>query len=1734
MKKRIAIAVSNLPVVYWQWFKTFCLEFTQRDYEVDVFAFNQVKQPDYGESINVFPFLSAFIPDCPQAKSYLEENIANKQYEIAIGFELYGLKYAEQIANKAATRLGYYSCELYDESNPSLYESNIGTLLKYLREMMGKIDLFMIQDSDRFEECMRLLGPGTTPPKEVLYFPVCLPSLQSKYQYRSELRKALGIPEASKIVLYIGGLRENRYLYELTTYSQRLSEDTYVLIHGHSHYDPALLLRIQEMNINGRVHLSAKDLDDEELEKMLSGADIGFLYYRADVRNDFLTGRSSSKLALYLQHHLPVIVPDYPSFQRDINEYGYGKCIHDFFELPSAVKDITDNIEQYRLGAESAFEHIFDQRKYVDAIVTKLGEWRQNKPGENNHITLINETVSNSSISNSITLENKEFKKVKYSVCVPTYNRAAFIKEAVESVVKTCSSDLEIVIVDDGSTDTTSEIIASLADPRVRYIRKEHTSAPDTRNRCIAEARGEYIIWLDSDDAFTPGLIDKYHSILQSDPSIDIIYGNIQVCDHNLQPNGHLLTYRDFGNPTESFLQSLFAGSPIPNMGTMVKKRIYQTHGGFDIRFKRAHDYEFWSRGWVGCKFHYVNETVGFWRWHDENMSSGSVKIDFSYDVAILKSILSRYSLNELFPYQRKASEKPAIHYALSLVTIGNRFIQLDSQTDAIDYFSRAFQFTSDSRLRSEIMDRLAARILNPKEYRGISKPSKSILYVVHNIPPFASGGSENHTQILASHLKNIGFECDIMFPLHDPEEDDHKFTMFFWNGLRIFQVSYNRFLESSDTLIGKVFSSFIKAKGYSIIHFQHIIGFPVTLIREALDAGCKVAVTLHDYWYFCRRVHLFIPDTKSVCTGPETPRKCALCLQPMLPHAEPDSLAKSISVQLEITRGIFRRVHLLSAPSHFVKDIYSKFGLVNTRFEVNDLGLPDSQAMPKIKSQYLRIGYIGSIHAIKNLETIVYAAQHTEDGCQYAIWGNGLFDSLNQLLDSIEDLKNISYNGPYIRENLPAIFSEIDVLVVPSFLESSSITIREAFQNNTIVIAAARGGMVELVQDGVNGFLFNPDKPEELAAIINRLARDKSLLRQLEQNIKQVFSCKDEAQLWKHKYLNLLTDNQNSDAMRSVKVSIIIPLYNRLELTKQCFESIVAFTQKGLYEIIFVDNYSSDGTREYLNAIISQYPDVKTIFNSNNAGFAKANNQGFRESRGEYILLLNNDTKVTQGWLEPLIALLDDDSTITAVGPKLLYPDGSIQHVGVFVYHHTSENKIGAYHVDYKKPGDTPAASVAMEYRVLTAACILIRREMYERVGGLDEGFWNGYEDVDFCFKVSAAGGRLIYQPKSVVWHYESQSGTERFSRASMNEELLNSRWLGKIQPDFLYGPDGTMEKLPESIIRPYFRPVLSVVIPVFNQWEYTEACLTSLHQTLSIPSEIIIVDDCSSDGTFEKLKKFSSHFSLLRVVQNSSNSGFPKSVNTGLRIATGEYVLIANNDIIFTAGWFEALRSAIDNTPQGGMSGPLSNAVSGVQLVKGISYDSLEKMHEIAAQFSETNKGQTAIFPRVAFLCTLIKRSVLDAIGGLDERFSPGNFEDDDYCLRVQLAGFKTVIAIDTFIHHFGSKSFTAEGNERYAKLLEKNKRKFISKWGADPDEIWLKGVAPKSRTLRIPLQSQRSSELSAQLQECLNDNDYESAHRVILELLELAKSPGSGIQGDQVEKLKLLAGKLEAILQ
>jgi len=258
------------------------------------------------------------------------------------------------------------------------------------------------------------------------------------------------------------------------------------------------------------------------------------------------------------------------------------------------------------------------------------------------------------------------------------------------------------------------------------------------------------------------------------------------------------------------------------------------------------------------------------------------------------------------------------------------------------------------------------------------------------------------------------------------------------------------------------------------------------------------------------------------------------------------------------------------------------------------------------------------------------------------------------------------------------------------------------------------------------------------------------------------------------------------------------------------------------------------------------------------------------------------------------------------------------------------------------------------------------------------------------------------------------------------------------------------------------------SIILVSYNQINYTLECIQSVKNHTKVDYEIIVVDNNSSDDTVEKLIKDPD----IKLIQNKENLGFPNAVNIGIKAAAGKHILILNNDTIVTKGWLDRLIKVAESDPEIGVVGPISNIVSGVQIDKNANYNSIEEMHKYAAKVGKDNKGQVRQFPRVAFLCTLIKREVIDKIGGLDERFSPGNFEDDDFCLRAQLAGYKTVIAKDVFIHHYGSKSFKANGEAAYTERMQINQQKFVDKWGADPNEIWLKGEKIKSRNIVYPV--------------------------------------------------------------
>jgi len=240
---------------------------------------------------------------------------------------------------------------------------------------------------------------------------------------------------------------------------------------------------------------------------------------------------------------------------------------------------------------------------------------------------------------------------------------------------------------------------------------------------------------------------------------------------------------------------------------------------------------------------------------------------------------------------------------------------------------------------------------------------------------------------------------------------------------------------------------------------------------------------------------------------------------------------------------------------------------------------------------------------------------------------------------------------------------------------------------------------------------------------------------------------------------------------------SIIIPVFNRVDLTQQCLIHLSETIAGCSYEVIVVDNASTDGTADYLASLSG---DLRIIRNQHNLGFAKACNQGAAVARGQYLVFLNNDTIPQPGWLEPLVQEVQGDAQVGIVGSKLLFPDGRVQHAGVVFSRFYGE----PYHLFLGSSPDIPGINRRRELQAVTAACMLVRKTCFEEVGGFDEGFLNGFEDVDFCLRIRQCGMKVIYQPNSQVYHLESQT-EGRKTHDVENSRRLKDKWSGQWTED-------------------------------------------------------------------------------------------------------------------------------------------------------------------------------------------------------------------------------------------------------------------------------------------------------------------------------------------------------------
>lgn len=258
-------------------------------------------------------------------------------------------------------------------------------------------------------------------------------------------------------------------------------------------------------------------------------------------------------------------------------------------------------------------------------------------------------------------------------------------------------------------------------------------------------------------------------------------------------------------------------------------------------------------------------------------------------------------------------------------------------------------------------------------------------------------------------------------------------------------------------------------------------------------------------------------------------------------------------------------------------------------------------------------------------------------------------------------------------------------------------------------------------------------------------------------------------------------------------KVSILIPVYGKLDYTMACLKSISDNLPKASFEVIVMDDSSPDDSVQTLNKI----KNLRVVVNPENLGFLRSCNNGARYAKGAYLLFLNNDTQVTPGWLDELLATFDIFPRCGLAGSKLIYPDGLLQEAGGIVWQDGS-----AWNYGNRQDPAMPQFNYAREVDYVSGAAIMVPAPLFQELGGFDERYAPAYyEDTDIAMRIRAQGKSVIYQPLSVVVHFEGvSSGTDILTGIKayqeVNREKFLQRWKSVLGTHRANGVDPHLER--------------------------------------------------------------------------------------------------------------------------------------------------------------------------------------------------------------------------------------------------------------------------------------------------------------------------------------------------
>lgn len=945
----------------------------------------------------------------------------------------------------------------------------------------------------------------------------------------------------------------------------------------------------------------------------------------------------------------------------------------------------------------------------------------------------------------------------RVSIVLPVYNHLRFLPEAIGSILAQTYRDFELVIVNDGSTDGTREYLDALADPRVVVVHQDNRRLPSALNTGFARARGELLTWTSADNHVSPLFLEGLVGALDAHPDAGFAYSAFAWIDDESRITG---IHRD----QEVSVRSLFKQNP-GIAAFLYRRSCAEAVGEYDPALEGAEDWDMWLRIVERTPAVYVPEVLYYYRLHDDSMTVKKRERVAEASRQVVRNAIARrgqLDIEELFPTLAACRDRGEAELQACAV-FGTALLQ--SPWGPPELAAAFLDAACSVRPEPVAVANYAiacARLGRFDEVRRSVERLRSVAHTeIRRLVVALEAAADQSRAELAAGLMPFGIDT---------------------TGVELFdrERAARRVFALSDPT-------------------------PDATVRQDTRPPASAS-----------RVAPAAPVTPAAAAPPrrETPAPAAAAAPPpVAPRPASSGARPQVSV---IVPTHNRPETLRVALESILAQTYRDFEIV----VVNDHGADVQHVLDALDGEgrisYVRHAVNRGLAAARNsglgvargryvaylddddrfypehLETLVGFLEHGGAPVVYS-------DALRVLQSKRDDgryatvARDLPYSNEFDRHRL-LVNNQFPVLcvmherscvdAVGGFDESMTshedweLWLRMSARFPFRHVASITAEFTHRLDGSSMTSSMQPDYLRTAEIIYARTEADAAARPDVMQ-ARAVFLADLRAQVGVASTPTAAaptprpsteSSQRGSVASSAFDVSIVIPVFNRAELTEQCLVALAGATHDVTFEVIIVDNASTDGTGDLLAKLGG---DVQVIRNDENRGFAVACNQGARAARGRHVVFLNNDTIPLDGWLTPLVAELDADPTIAVVGSKLLYPDDTIQHAGVVF----SREIPMPYHAFMHTPGSLPVVNRRRELQCVTGACMAVRREVFAELGGFDEGYRNGFEDVDYCLRVRARGGKIVYQPRSTVYHLESQT-PGRKAHDDENARRLFDRW--------------------------------------------------------------------------------------------------------------------------------------------------------------------------------------------------------------------------------------------------------------------------------------------------------------------------------------------------------------------